>query len=115
MAEVAGADCGPSGGQQMVTQTSKWSKDVPVHHVAAKAGDCILFTEVDPRDSAMAVLLFERRTVFYKYVPYGMHHGDAGYGDDPELTERQRAIVQFQILGLTILLSRSGKTARNRG
>jgi hypothetical protein len=38
----------------------------------------------------------ERRTLFYKYVPYGMHHGDAGYDiSDPELTPRQREILEF--------------------
>ena len=31
-----------------------------------------------------------------KYAPFGMHHGDAGYDtNDAELTERQRAILEF--------------------
>ena len=38
----------------------------------------------------------ERRTLFYKYVPYGMHHADACYDvDDPELTLQQREILEF--------------------
>ena len=38
----------------------------------------------------------ERRTLFYKYVPYGMHHADACYDvNDPELTLQQREILEF--------------------
>lgn len=71
-------------------------ESVPVKHLEAGAGDCIVFTEklthaTVPWESKSS----ERRTVFYKYVPYGMHHGDAGYADEPGLTERQRAILEF--------------------
>ena len=35
-------------------------------------------------------------TLFYKYVPYGMHHGDVAYDTtDPELTDRQKRILEF--------------------
>jgi hypothetical protein len=38
----------------------------------------------------------DRRTLFYKYVPFGMHHADAGYDvNDPELTAHQREVVEF--------------------
>lgn len=31
-----------------------------------------------------------------KYVPFGMHHNDAGYDvNDPALTDRQREILEF--------------------
>jgi hypothetical protein len=36
----------------------------------------------------------ERRTLFYKYVPFGMHHGDACYDvSDPTLTDQQRSML----------------------
>ena len=73
-----------------------WPDDVPVHHVEAKAGDCILFTEKLKHGTIPWSGKNERRTLFYKYVPFGMHHGDAGYDTtDPELTERQRRILEF--------------------
>ena len=38
----------------------------------------------------------QRRTVFFKYVPYGMHHVDRTYlTDDPGLTDAQRARLEF--------------------
>lgn len=38
----------------------------------------------------------ERRTLFYKYTCWGLHHGDVGYDvTDPSLTARQRSIVEF--------------------
>ena len=66
-----------------------------VHHVEAKAGDCILFTEKLKHGTIPWSGKNERRTLFYKYVPFGMHHGDAGYTTDPELTKRQRRILEF--------------------
>jgi hypothetical protein len=73
-----------------------WDKDIPVHRVEAKAGDCILFTEKLKHGTIPWAGINERRTLFYKYVPYGMHHGDAGYDtNDPELTSRQKRILDF--------------------
>ena len=73
-----------------------WDKDIPVHRVEAKAGDCILFTEKLKHGTIPWAGINERRTLFYKYVPYGMHHGDAGYDtNDPELTPRQKRILEF--------------------
>ena len=38
----------------------------------------------------------QRRTLFFKYVPYGMHHVDRTYlTDDPGLTDAQRARLEF--------------------
>ena len=38
----------------------------------------------------------ERRTLFYKYVPFGLHHHDAGYDtNDPQLTAQQKSILEF--------------------
>jgi len=69
---------------------------VPVHRVFAKAGDCILFTEKLKHGTIPWAGNGERRTLFYKYVPFGMHHGDVAYDtNDPELTERQKRIVEF--------------------
>lgn len=73
-----------------------WNEGLSVHHVEAKAGDCILFTEKLVHGTIPWSGKNERRTLFYKYVPYGMHHGDVAYDvNDPELTVRQRQIVEF--------------------
>ena len=73
-----------------------WPDDLPVHHVEAKAGDCILFTEKLKHGTIPWSSDSERRTLFYKYVPYGMHHGDVAYDTtDPELTDRQKRILEF--------------------
>ena len=38
----------------------------------------------------------ERRTLFYKYVPFGLYHGYTGYDtNDPQLTAPQKRIVEF--------------------
>jgi hypothetical protein len=59
-------------------------------------GNCILFTEKLVHGTIPWSGKNERRTLFYKYVPYGMHHGDVAYDvNDPELTVRQRRIVEF--------------------
>ena len=81
---------------EWTSRLPNWPDDVPVHHVEAKAGDCILFTEKLKHGTIPWSGNNERRTLFYKYVPFGMHHGDAGYDTtDPELTERQRRILEF--------------------
>jgi hypothetical protein len=81
---------------EWTSRLPNWPDDVPVHHVEAKAGDCILFTEKLKHGTIPWSGKNERRTLFYKYVPFGMHHGDAGYDTtDPELTERQRRILEF--------------------
>ena len=81
---------------EWTSRLPNWPDEVPVHHVEAKAGDCILFTEKLKHGTIPWSGKNERRTLFYKYVPFGMHHGDAGYDTtDPELTERQRRILEF--------------------
>lgn len=81
---------------QWTSQLPNWDQDVPVHHVEAKAGDCILFTEKLKHDTIPWAGSGERRTLFYKFAPFGMHHADAGYDtNDPELTERQKRILEF--------------------
>ena len=81
---------------EWTSRLPNWPDEVPVHHDEAKAGDCILFTEKLKHGTIPWSGKNERRTLFYKYVPFGMHHGDAGYDTtDPELTERQRRILEF--------------------
>lgn len=81
---------------EWTSKLPNWDKDLEVHRVGAKAGDCILFTEKLIHGTIPWSGSGERRTLFYKYVPFGMHHGDAGYDtNDPELTERQKRIVEF--------------------
>ncbi|MBT4136398.1 MAG: hypothetical protein HOE48_00715 [Candidatus Latescibacteria bacterium] len=81
---------------EWTSQLPNWDDDVPVHRVEAKAGDCILFTEKLTHGTIPWAGSGERRTLFYKYVPFGMHHGDVAYDtNDPELTERQKRILEF--------------------
>ena len=81
---------------EWTSKLPKWDKNVPVHRVEAKAGDCILFTEKLKHGTIPWAGSNERRTLFYKYVPFGMHHGDAGYDtNDPKLTPRQKRILEF--------------------
>ena len=81
---------------EWTSKLPNWDEDVPVHRVEAKAGDCILFTEKLKHGTIPWAGKGERRTLFYKYVPCGMHHGDAAYDtNDPELTERQKRILEF--------------------
>ena len=49
-----------------------------------------------PLSTAPARLRLDFATHTDKYVPYGMHHSDAGYDTtDPELTPQQRDILEF--------------------
>jgi hypothetical protein len=73
-----------------------WDESLPVHRVEAKAGDCILFTEKLKHGTIPWSGSGERRTLFYKYVPFGMHHGDVAYDtNDPGLSEQQQRILEF--------------------
>jgi hypothetical protein len=73
-----------------------WDEDVPVHRIEARAGDCILFSEKLKHGTIPWAGSGERRTLFYKYVPFGMHHGDVAYDiNQPELTARQKRILEF--------------------
>ena len=81
---------------EWTSKLTNWDEDVPVHRVEAKAGDCILFTEKLKHGTIPWAGSGERRTLFYKYVPFGMHHGDVAYDtNDPELTEWQKRITEF--------------------
>jgi hypothetical protein len=81
---------------EWTSKLPNWDDDVPVHRIEAKAGDCILFSEKLKHGTIPWAGSDERRTLFYKYVPFGMHHGDVAYDtNDPELTERQRRILEF--------------------
>ena len=68
-----------------------------VRPLELNAGDCMLFTEklshcTVPWSSGE----HQRRTVFIKCVPFGMHHADRVYEtSDPDLTEAQRMRLEF--------------------
>jgi hypothetical protein len=68
-----------------------WPLDqVPIDRVEAQACDVIIFTEKMKHGTIPWSGAGERRTLFYKYVPFGMHHNDAGYDvTAPGLTDRQ--------------------------
>ena len=78
-----------------------WPEDIPVHRVADEvgglsAGDCVLFSEKLKHATLPWLGAGERRSLFYKYVPYGFHHEDAGYDtNDPALTAAQARLLEF--------------------
>ena len=84
-----------------------------VERVGVKAGSCLLFSEklkhaTLPWNGRAA----ERRTVFYKYVPYGCHHDDFGYDlSDPGLSEKQRQRLAFPNRWLTVDKGESARLA----
>ena len=81
---------------EWTSKLPNWDEDVPVHRIEAKAGDCILFSEKLKHGTIPWAGSGERRTLFYKYVPFGMHHGDVAYDtNEPELTARQKRILEF--------------------
>ena len=73
-----------------------WSAEIGVRRVEGKAGQCILFSEKLLHATVPWTGAGERRTIFYKYSPFGMHHGDRGYDvSDPGLTNAQRDRLAF--------------------
>jgi hypothetical protein len=79
------------------SQQEGWPTDVELHRLEGAAGDCIIFSEKCKHGTIpWSSQTSERRTLFYKYAPFGMHHGDSGYDvHDPALTEAQRRLVEF--------------------
>lgn len=73
-----------------------WAPEIGVRRVEGKAGQCILFSEKLLHATAPWTGATQRRTVFYKYAPSCMHHGDRGYDiTDPGLTTSQRDRIAF--------------------
>ena len=73
-----------------------WPAEVGVRRLELKAGDCMLFTEKLSHCTIPWSGDRQRRTIFFKYVPYGMHHVDRVYDvTDSELTEQQRSRLEF--------------------
>ena len=73
-----------------------WDPSVPIHRCEGQAGDCLIFSEKLIHGTLPWTGGDERRTAFYKYTAWGMHHSDVGYDvSDPSLTESQRAIVEY--------------------
>lgn len=52
------------------TKHPNWDPSVPVHYISARAGDCILFTEKLKHGTIPWTGKNERRTLFFKYVPF---------------------------------------------
>eukprot|EP01043_Picozoa_sp_COSAG02_P049112 COSAG02_NODE_4902_length_4849_cov_8.392280_2_plen_355_part_00 len=73
-----------------------WLPEIGVRRVEAKAGQCIVFSEKLLHATVPWTGATQRRTVFYKYAPSCMHHGDRGYDlTDPGLTAAQRDRIAF--------------------
>ena len=73
-----------------------WAADVGVRRVEGQAGQCIVFSEKLLHATVPWTGAGQRRTVFYKYAPFGMHHGDRGYDvSDRGLTAAQRDRIAF--------------------
>ena len=66
------------------------------HHHACAQSAAIIFTEKLKHATLPWLGQGERRTLFYKYVPYGFHHEDQGYDvTDPGLSPRQARLLEF--------------------
>jgi hypothetical protein len=73
-----------------------WPPEIGVRRLELNAGDCMLFTEKLSHCTIPWSGDRQRRTIFFKYVPYGMHHVDRVYDvTDSELTGQQRSRLQF--------------------
>jgi len=76
---------------------SKTQEDVPecVNHVAAAAGDAIIFTEACAHGTIPWRGNRERRTIFYKYCPHAVAWSPCYYNSDnyPGLSDIQRAML----------------------
>ena len=73
-----------------------WPSEVGVRRLELNAGDCMLFTEKLSHCTVPWSGNRQRRTIFFKYVPYGMHHVDRAYDmSDPDLTPSQRSRLEF--------------------
>lgn len=92
---------------------SSHGTDAGVQRVGAKAGSCLLFSEkLTHATLPWSGAATERRTVFYKYVPYGLHHNDFGYDlSDPGLTRKQRRRLAFPDSWLSVDKSARAKQA----
>ena len=55
------------------------SSSVPVQGVDMKAGDCLVFSEKLSHSTVPYTGKSGRATVFYKFVPHGLHHADKIY------------------------------------
>ena len=73
-----------------------WPVEVGVRRLELNAGDCMLFTEKLSHCTVPWSGDSQRRTLFFKYVPFGMHHVDRVYDtSDAELTPCQRSRLAF--------------------
>ena len=73
-----------------------WPEELGVRRIEGKAGECIVFSEKLKHATCPWTGKGQRRTVFMKYSPFGMHHGDRGYDiRDIGLTAAEAQRVAF--------------------
>ena len=94
------AGCGPgavAGSRWRELEGGEFDERLGVRVVSAAAGDCIVFSEkLSHATAPWRGIGRSRRSVFFKFVPFGMHHGDARYDiTDPGLSPTQAARLRF--------------------
>jgi hypothetical protein len=73
-----------------------WPASYGVRTVSCSAGDCILFSEKLWHTTVPWCGATERRTLFYKYIPWGLHMVDIKYDlTDERLSPRQRELLTW--------------------
>eukprot|EP01045_Picozoa_sp_COSAG04_P000252 COSAG04_NODE_5_length_50521_cov_24.772639_29_plen_333_part_00 len=94
----------------------QWPASVPVHRVEAQSGDCIIFSERLLHGTIAWSARRPRRTIYYKYCPFGRHHSDAGYDlSDPKLSEQQRGLLEFPEVFYDEEKNADGEVVRTNG
>ena len=76
--------------------------DPDVTRVEGQPGDCVLFTERLVHSTLPWKGAGERRSLFIKYVPWGMHYQDVDYDMSlPGLSERELEVMEYPSQWLT--------------
>ena len=76
--------------------------DPDVTRVEGQPGDCVLFTERLVHSTLPWKGGGERRSLFIKYVPWGMHYQDVDYDMSlPGLSERELEVMEYPSQWLT--------------
>jgi len=104
---LAGARIGPRGEDNVKRGHMPWGKQPwapevakQVTRVEGQPGDCILFTERLVHSTLPWTGSGERRSLFIKYAPYGMHYRDTVYDTAlPELSAEEKEVLSFPETG----------------
>eukprot|EP01052_Picozoa_sp_SAG31_P034696 SAG31_NODE_4090_length_3600_cov_4.861183_3_plen_188_part_00 len=93
----------PLGAGHVAWGKPPWPPEVAseVTRVEGQPGDAILFTERLVHSTVPWVGHGQRRTLFFKYVGYGLHYTDRRYDNEqPGLSDLQRQVLSYPDLFL---------------